>query len=70
MMDKNSKQRYVEIMSITFQNDDPINGQLEGTGKMLVALQPKYPLNYFVYPISEANSPTLFNSLILLKQNM
>ena len=54
---------------IHFKNNDPINAQLENTGKILVALQPTYPLNFVVYPISEANSSTPFNLLIHFKQN-
>ena len=66
-MEKSQKQQYVEIRYIPFQNDDPINAQLENTGKILVALQPKYPLHYVVYPILEANSSTPFHLLIRLK---
>ena len=37
MMQKVLKQQYVEIQPIPFNNDDPINSQLENTGKSLVA---------------------------------
>ena len=69
MMEKGPKQKYVDIRPIPFNNDDPINSQLENTWNILVALQIKYPLNYIVYPILEANSSTPFNLLIRLKQN-
>ena len=36
MMEKVSKQKYVEIWPIPFHNDDPINDQLDNTGKTLV----------------------------------
>ena len=35
MMDKRYKQQYVEISNIAYHNDDPINDQLENTGKFL-----------------------------------
>ena len=42
MMDKGPKQKYVEVRPLPFQNifstDDPINSQLENTGKFLVVL--------------------------------
>ena len=68
-MDKIPNQKYVEIWPISFYNDDSINYQLEITGRILVALQPKYPLQYVVYLISEANSSTPFTLLIQLNQN-
>ena len=64
MMEKGTKKQSVKICPTPFQNDDPINYQLENTGKISVALQPKYPLNSVVYPISEANSSTSFNLLM------
>ena len=66
MMEKVPKKKSFEIQPIPFQNDDPINYQLENTGKTLVALQPKpkSPLHYVVCPISEAKSSTKFNFLI------
>ena len=45
MMEKVLKQQYVEIRPINFQNDDPINAQIENIGKMLVELQPPTPLH-------------------------
>ena len=33
MMEKWTNQQYVEIRPIPFHNDDPINAQLENTGK-------------------------------------
>ena len=66
-MDKGPKQNSVDIWPIPFQNDDPVNDQLENTDKILVALQAKSPLHYVVYLISEANSSTQFKLLILLK---
>ena len=69
MMEKLPKQQYAEIQTINFHNDDPVNLQLDNTGKILVSLQPKYPLHYVVYPIPEANSSTKFNLLIRLKKN-
>ena len=69
MMGKGPKQKSVEIWSISFQNDDPINSQLDNTGKNVGALQPTYPLHYFVYPISEENSSTSFNLLMCFKKN-
>ena len=55
MTEKGTNQQYFEIQNIPFQNDDPINDQLDNTGKFLVALEPTSPLHSFVYPISEAN---------------
>ena len=56
MMEKVTKKQSIEILPITFQNDDPINDHLKNTGNILVALQPTPPLHSVVYPISEANS--------------
>ena len=53
-MEKGPKQHSVDIQPIPFNNYDPINAQLDNTGKHLVALQPTYPLHSVVYPISEA----------------
>ena len=69
MMEKVPKQQYVEIGPILFHNYDPINAHIMNTGKILVALKPKSPLYYVVYPISEANLSTTFNLLINLKQD-
>ena len=69
MMEKERKQKSVEIRPIPFQNYDPINSQTENTGKILVALQPTSPLYYVVYPISEAKSSTTFNLLVRFKKN-
>ena len=68
-MEKVPNQKSVDIRPIPFHNNDPINNQLENTGDILVALQPKYPLHSVVYPISESKSSTTFKSLIRLKQN-
>ena len=70
-MDKVPNQKSIEIQPIPFQNYDPINSQLEHTGKIVVVLKtkPKTPLHYVVYPISGANSSTPFNLFICLKQN-
>ena len=54
-MENQKKQQSVEIRTIPFHNDDPINANFEKTGKILVALKPKPPLHSIVYPISEAN---------------
>ena len=56
MIEKGPRKKSVKIQPIPFQNDDPINAHIENTGKILVALQPKYPLHSVVYPISEAKS--------------
>ena len=56
-------QQYVDIIPIPFQNDDPINVQLENTGKTLVALQPKSLLYYVVYSISKGK---LINSILVV----
>ena len=69
MIEKVPKQQYIDIQPILFQNDDPINAQLDNTGNILVTLQPYYPFHYVVYPISEANSSTPFNFLIHLKKS-
>ena len=50
-MRKGPKQKFVDIRLIPFQNNDPINNQLDNTVKNLVALQPKYSLHSFVYRI-------------------
>ena len=68
-MGKWPKLKYVDIKPLSFQNNDPINAQLENTGKIVVALKLKPPLHYVVYPISKANSSTTFNLLIRLHQN-
>ena len=47
-MDNVPNQQYVDIWLIPFQKDDPINDQLENTGKILVLLQPTYTLNSVV----------------------
>ena len=67
MMKNGPNHKSGEISRITFQKDDPINYELEITGKSLVALQPNHPLHSIVYPGSEENSSTPFNLLILLK---
>ena len=63
MKEKVLNQLSDEIRPITFQNNDPINYQLEKKN-ILVALQTTPPLHYVVYPMSEANSSTHFNLLI------
>ena len=68
-MDKIPKQKYVEIWSIPIHNYDPINDQLENTGKILFALQPTSPLHSCVYPVSDPNSSTPFNLLVQFKRN-
>ena len=68
-MDKVTKQQYVEIWPIPFQNDDPLNSHIYNTGKIRGALQPASPLHSVVYPISEANFSTQYNFLIQFKQN-
>ena len=45
MIEKVLNQKYVDIQPIPFQNDDPISSQLENTGNIIVALQPKSPLH-------------------------
>ena len=55
MMEKVPKQTIVEIRPIPFQNDDTINAHLENQGNILVELQPKYALQYVVYPFKESN---------------
>ena len=69
MMERIPKQQSVEIRPIPFQNIDFINYHLNSKGEIVVALQPKSPLNYVVYPISEEKSSILFNLLIHVKQN-
>ena len=64
MMEKGTKQQYVEIGPIPFQNDDPINYLIENTGKILVVLQPTSPLHCVAYPILEANPSTPLSLLI------
>ena len=48
MMEEGTKQQSGDICPITFHNNDPLNDQLEITGKQLVALQPYYPLQSVV----------------------
>ena len=48
MIKKATKQQFVDIFSIPFQNEDPLNAQLDNTGTILVSLQPKFPLHYVV----------------------
>ena len=48
MMKKGPNQQFVDIRPIPFQNYDPINAQIENTGKSLVLLQPISPLHYVV----------------------
>ena len=69
-MEKGHKQKSVDIWPISFHNDNCINAQLESTGKILVALKPKSPLNYVVYKISEAHSSNPFNLLIRLRKTV
>ena len=64
MLEKETKQQSVEIWPIPFHNYDPINAQLENTGKLLFALQHTSPLHSVVYSISEANPSTSFNLMI------
>ena len=68
-MKKVPKQQSVKIRPKTFHNDDPLNDNLGNTGKSLVTLQPTYPLHSVVYTISKANSSTLFNLFIFIKQS-
>ena len=68
-MEKGPKQQYVEIWTVPFHNYDPINAQVENTGKNLVVSQPTYPLYSVVYPISEANSSITFNLMIHFRKN-
>ena len=63
-------QKSFEIWPIPFKNNDPINAQLENTGKILVVLRTTSPLDYVVYPISEGNSSTTLNLLIRFKINI
>ena len=69
MMEKVLKKQSIDIWPIRYQNYDPINAQLDNTGKSLVALQPTSPLHSVLYPIPEAKSSTLFNLLIRFRQN-
>ena len=69
MIEKGPKQQSVKIWPIPFQNNDPINYQLENTGTILASLEPTYPLHCVVYPISEESSSTPFNLLIRFKRN-
>ena len=68
MTEKGTEQQSIGIMPIPYHNDNPLNSQLEKTGIILVALQPKYPLHSVVYLISEAKSSTSFNLLIIFKR--
>ena len=52
MMEKVTKQQYVDICTIPFQNDDPINTQIVNTGNIPVPLHPKNALHSVIYPIS------------------
>ena len=45
------KQKYVEIWTRPFWNDDTSNDHLDNTGKVVFSLQPKSPLHSAVYPI-------------------
>ena len=38
MIENGPRQQYIETQPIPFQNDDPINDQIDNTGKVLVAL--------------------------------
>ena len=60
----------MDMWPIPFHNDDPINAQLDNTGKIIVALQPTPPLHSFVYPISEEKSSAQSNLLMIFKWNM
>ena len=51
MISKVPYQQYDEIRPIPFQNDYPINSQLDNVSNILVKLQPKSLLQYVVYPI-------------------
>ena len=70
IMDKEPKQKSIEIKPRPFHNDDTINAQLDNTSKTLVALQPISPLKSVIQQISEAKSSTLSNLSIRLKQNI
>ena len=67
-MEKGPKQQSFEIRPTHFQNDGAINDQLENTGKSLVALHLKLPLQSVVYPISQENGSYLFNFFIHLSK--
>ena len=51
MMKKRPKQQSAEILTLQFMKYDPINAHIKNTDKIVVALQPKPPLHYVVYPI-------------------
>ena len=51
MMEKLSKQQYVDIWPIP-SNDDPINAQIDNTRNISVTLHPKTVLHSVLYPIS------------------
>ena len=59
IVDKVPRQIYWDS-AIQFHNNDPINDQLDNTGKISVALQPVSSLHFVVYPISEAKPSTPF----------
>ena len=42
MIEVGQNQQPVDIHPAIFQNDDPLNSQLNNTDKILVALQPTY----------------------------
>ena len=52
MIERVPNQQSVEIWPTPFKNYDPINYQLESTGKKLVALRLTPPLDSVVYKIS------------------
>ena len=56
MIEKEPNQDYVGIQLITFHNDDPMNDQLENTGKYSFYLKPRSLLHSVVNSFSEANS--------------
>ena len=68
MNEKVPMHQSVDVWPASFQNDDTINARLNNIHKMLIALQPKYPLHFVVYPILEANLSTPSNFLIRLKK--
>ena len=68
MMEKVSKQQYVDIWPIP-SNDDPINAQIDNTRKVSVQLYPKTPLYSVLYPIFKASLSTQYNALIQLTRN-
>ena len=69
MMEIGPNQQYGDICVLNFQNDDPINDQLEIRGKSIVTLQLYDPLHSVVYPVSYPNSSTPFNLLLQKRQN-